>query len=55
MDYGTVMLLEDNPNIKVSVSDFSKLFAIFSILLTYPFSHRYPGPSESWITILRNR
>lgn len=38
MDYGTVMLLEDSPNIKVSVYDFSKLFATFSILLTYPFS-----------------
>ena len=37
MDYGTVMLLEDSPNIKVSVYDFSKLFAIFSFLLTYPF------------------
>lgn len=37
MDYGTVMLLEDSPNIKVSVYDFSKLFATFSILLTYPF------------------
>ena len=55
MDYGTVMLLEDSPNIKVSVYDFSKLSAIFSILLTYPFSRCYPGPSESWITLLRNR
>ena len=55
MDYGTVRLLEDSANIKVSVYVFSRFLAIFAILLTYPFSLCYSGPSESWITLLRNR